>query len=219
VRRRNVSRWELASLSEIETIAGPGSLEWAPVRRHFGINAFGINAYVTTAAGQDVIERHTEEVRQHEEAYIVVSGRATFTLGDEVADAPSGTIVFIGDPAVERSAVAAEPGTTVVAIGARPGASYTPGPWEPIYIARARGRDGDYGSAIEELERGLEVHPDHPILLYRLAGWEALDGRRDAALDHLARAVTQRESLREQANGDESFDSIRGDPRFPTAPS
>jgi len=213
-----MKRWDKATLSEIETIAGPGSLQWAPVRRHFDIEAFGINAYVAAEAGQDIVERHTEEVRQHEEAYIVVSGRATFTLGDDVTDAPAGTIVFIRDPAIERSAVATEPGTTVVAVGGRPGVAYTPGPWEPIYVAKALGDEGDHEGAIAELQRGLEIHPDHPAILYRLAGWEALAGQRDAALVHLERAVAQRDSLREHAAGDEAFDSIRNDSRFPAAP-
>ena len=210
--------WDKATLSEMETIAGPGSLRWAPVRRHFDIEAFGVNAYIAADAGQDIVELHTEEVRQHEEAYIVLSGGATFTLDGDVTEAPAGTIVFIRDPAIERSAVATEPGTTVVAVGARPGVPYTPGPWEPIYAAKARGDEGDYEAAIGELQRGLEIHPDHPAILYRLAGWEALAGQRDAALVHLERAVAQRDSLREQAAGDEVFDSIRNDFRFPAAP-
>lgn len=209
--------WAKAQLSEIEPIPGPRTLRWTPVRRHFDIGAFGINAYVASEAGQDVVERHTEEARQHEEAYVVVSGAATFTLDGEEADAPAGTIIFIREPAVERSAVAKEPGTTVLAVGAKRGAAYTPGPWEPIYAARARGSVGDCAGAIAELERGLEIHPEHRMLLYRLANWEALAGRTDAALDHLAKAVAQSEPLREQAQTDAAFESIRDDPRFPAA--
>lgn len=55
------------------------------------------------------------------------------------------------------------------------------------------------------------------MLLYRLANWEALVGKNDDALDHLAKAVAQSEPLREQAQTDEAFDSIRDDPRFPAA--
>ena len=53
------------------------------------------------------------------------------------------------------------------------------------------------------------------MLLYRLANWEALAGKNDDALDHLAAAVAQSEQLRQQAQTDEAFDAIRGDPRFP----
>lgn len=207
--------WDKALLSEIEAVPGPGTLRWTPVRRHFEIAAFGINAYVATEAGQDVVERHTEKVRRHEEAYVVVSGSATFTVGGEETAAPAGTIIFIREPSIERSAVANEPGTTVLAIGGKPGAAYTPGPWEPVYVARARGEKGDDEGAIEELRHGLELHPGHRMLLYRLASWEALAGRRDDALDHLAEAVAQSEPLRDQAQTDEAFRSIRDDPRFP----
>lgn len=209
--------WEHAHLSEIETIPGVGTLQWTPVRRHFDIAAFGINAYVASEPGQDVVERHTEAAREHEEAYVVVTGRATFTLDGEDIDAPAGTIIFIREPTVERSAVAREPGTTVLAVGAKLGVAYTPGPWEPVYVARARGEAGEYAGAIAELKRGLEIHPEHRMLLYRLASWEALAGDEDDAIHHLARAVAQSEPLLRQAQSDEAFDSIRDDPRFPAA--
>jgi tetratricopeptide (TPR) repeat protein len=210
-----VTGWDKADLAEIAAIPGPGTLQWTPVRRHFDIAAFGINAFVATEAGQDVVERHTETVRHHEEVYVVVSGSATFTLGGEETDASAGTIIFVRDPAVERSAVAREPGTTVLAIGGKPGTPYAPGPWEPVYAARSLGESGDYEGAIAELKRGLELHAQHKMLLYRLAGWEALAGRRGDALEHLARAVAQSEPLRAQAHIDEEFSSIRDDPRFP----
>jgi len=213
----HTKKWQKAHLAEIESIPAPGTLAWLPVRRHFGIDAFGINAYIATQGDQDVVERHTEEVRQHEEAYVVVSGSATFTLDGEDVEATAGSIIFVRDPSVERSAVATEAGTTVLAIGARKGVPYTPGPWEPIYAARALGAAGDVVGAVDELKRGLELHPDHRMLLYRLASWEARAGRRDDAIAHLTAAVTQSAALREQAQSDEAFDSLRDDARFPTA--
>ena len=105
----------------------------------------------------------------------------------------------------------------MLAIGAKPSVAFAPGPWETIYIARARGRAGDYEGAVEELRRGLEAHPDHRMVLYRLANWEALAGHRDEALDHLGQAVAQSDSLRKDAQTDEAFASIRDDPRFPAA--
>lgn len=209
--------WEKARLSEIDAISGPGTLQWTPVRRHFGIAAFGINAYTAADSGQDLVEAHTESVRQHEEAYVVVSGRATFTLDGEETDAPAGTVIFVREPSVERSAVANEPGTTVVAIGAKPDAPYSPGPWEPIYAARALAADGDADGAIDELRQGLELHSDHPRLLYRLATLEALAGKRDEALTHLGLAVERIDELRAQAQSEPAFDAIRDDARFPSA--
>jgi len=212
-----VKGWETARLSEIEAIPSTGGLQWTPVRRYFGIAAFGINAFIAAETGQNVVEQHHERVREHEEAYVVLAGQATFTLDGEEIEARAGTVVFIADPAVERSAVASEPGTTVLAIGGKPGKAYEPGPWENIYAARPSGEAGDYESAIAELEQGLELHPNHRMLLYRLACWEALAGRKDDALDHLGQAIAQNDSMREWAYAEDAFASIRDDSRFPRA--
>lgn len=209
--------WEKAHLSEIETIPVPETLQWTPVRRHFGIQAFGVNTYTATEAGQEVVERHTEEVRGHEELYLVIAGRASFTLDGEEADAPTGTAIFVRDPSVERHAVAAEPGTTVLAMGGKPGVAYSPGPWEWVFVARTMGERGDFEGAIAGLENGLEVHPGHAALLYWLARMEAGAGRSDDALAHLAEAVAKREDLGARAREDDAFASIRDDPRFPKA--
>ena len=72
----------------------PGTLRWTPVRRHFDMRAFGVNAYTAAEAGQEVVEEHTEEALGHEELYVVVAGSATFTLDGEELDAPQGTLVF-----------------------------------------------------------------------------------------------------------------------------
>ena len=78
-------RYRVTSLDSIEALPGPGSLRWLPVRHELGIGAFGTNAYVAQAAGDDVVEPHTEEGTGHEELYFVARGSATFTLdGEEV---------------------------------------------------------------------------------------------------------------------------------------
>ena len=74
-----MKRWESTSLSELESLKGPGTLRWSPVRRRFGITAFGINAYTAAEAGHDVVEEHTEQTLGHEELYAVVAGHARFT--------------------------------------------------------------------------------------------------------------------------------------------
>ena len=113
-----------------------GRMTWVPVRGQLGINAFGASAFTARAAGEQVVEPHTEtEGRDHEELYFVARGRATFTLDGEQVDAPAGTFVFVGDPAVHRSAVAAEDDTAVLVFGREP--SFTPAGHE--YMARVRG--------------------------------------------------------------------------------
>jgi len=211
-----VKGWDTANLSEIEDLPGPGTLRWTPVRRHFDVRAFGVNAYTAAEAGQDVVEEHTEEALGHEELYVVVAGSATFTLDGEEIDAPMGTLVFLSDPKVKRHAVAREPGTTVLALGGKPGAPYEISAWESWFAATPRGQAGDFEGAIAEIEAGFEHHPEHPMLFYQLACWEALAGRRERALDHLNRACELGgDRFREYAHDDEDFASIRDDPRFP----
>ena len=114
--------WQSIHLDEIEPIpVVNGTLLWRPVRRALDIGAFGINAYVAPRAGDDVVEEHTESSLGHEEVYVVLSGRATFTLDDETLDAPAGTVVFIRDADVKRHARAEEPDTSVLAVGGRRG--------------------------------------------------------------------------------------------------
>src|SRR6266511_205677 len=123
-------RMNIVHIDELETIpVGDRGLQWRPIRSRFGIRAFGTNAY-TADVGDEIVEEHTEQTYGHEEMYVVVSGRATFILDGEEVDAPAGTIVHLPDPAVRRKAVAKEPETTVLAVGAKPGEAFQPSGWE-----------------------------------------------------------------------------------------
>lgn len=215
--------WDASSLSEIEALPGPGTLRWTPVRRHFDLRAFGVNAYTAEEAGQDVVEEHTESGPRpgeqqvgHEELYVVVAGHARFTLDGEEVDAPEGTLVYLRDPGVRRAAVAQEAGTSVLALGGKPGEPYSVSGWEFWFAASAKGKTGDYEAAIAEIDAGFEHYPEHPMLFYQRACWEALAGRSEAALGDLNRAVELGgEKFRTWADEDEDLDSIRSDPRFP----
>jgi mannose-6-phosphate isomerase-like protein (cupin superfamily) len=211
-----VSGYEVARLDELETLPGPGTLRWTPIRRRFGLSAFGINAYSAAEAGRDVVEEHTEQTYGHEEVYVVVAGRATFTLADETVDAPPGTIVVIRDPKTKRYAVAAEPGTTVLAVGGRPGA-HDPSAWEWSFAAYGYHQQGDTERGIAELRDGLEAKPDaRARLLYDLACLECLAGRgQDKAIEYLLEAVELDPKFRDFAADDSDLDAIREDPRFP----
>ena len=115
---------------------GAGVGELKPIRRHLGITAFGANARVARDAGQVLVMPHDERAggpfgtEGHEELYVVLRGRATFTVNGQDLDAPAGTLVFIRDPAALRHAVAAEPDTAVLAVGGPPGAPFRVAPWE-----------------------------------------------------------------------------------------
>src|SRR5438067_9326901 len=107
-------------LDEIDGVPVLGTLVWKPIRRPLGITAFGINAYTAANAGDEVVEDHTEQQLGHEEIYAVVAGHATFTVDGEEVDAPVGTLVYLDDPAQQRSAIAKVANTTVLAIGGLP---------------------------------------------------------------------------------------------------
>jgi quercetin dioxygenase-like cupin family protein len=189
---------------------------WIPIRRELGVAAFGVNAW-TGDEGADVIPAHDEVPTGHEELYVVTSGSATFTVGDETVDGPAGTIIFVRDPAVRRGAVAQEAGTVVLTVGAKAGAVYAPGAWEvnaeifPLFEA------GEFAEAKRRLEAELAKSPEAGDLLYNLACAESRLGETDAALEHLGLAVEREPRYAEYATDDEDFAPLRDDPRFASA--
>ena len=209
--------WLSVQLDAIDPIAVvDGKLLWRPVRRTLDIGAFGINAYIGPNPGDDVVEEHTESALRHEEVYVVLAGRATFTLGDETLDAPAGTIVFIRDPGVRRHARAEEPETSVLAIGGPRDAAYEPSPWEDYFAAERHRTAGDYESYVAELEDALVRRPDHPAILYNLACAEALAGRSDEAIAHVTRALELKPEWSDMIAKDEDFAALRDRPDWPS---
>jgi tetratricopeptide (TPR) repeat protein len=189
-----------------------GTLVWKPVRKTLGVTAFGINAYTAANAGDEVVEDHTEEHLGHEEIYAVISGHAVFTVDGEHVDAPAGTLVYLDDPSQRRSATASEAGTTVLAIGGKPGL-HEVSAWEYFFPALPAMRDGDYDTARAILEDGL-AQKEHPALHYNLACVEALAGDAERALAELELAIDAAPRFRESARTDDDFASLRDDPRF-----
>lgn len=204
-------------IDQLERIDAAGGI-FQPIRRRLGVRAFGINAYTAREAGDQVIERHNETgtgAGGHEELYLVLSGRAEFTVVDEVIDAPAGTLVFVPDVAAERSAVARASGTTVIVVGAPADTPLPTSPFEYWFAAEPAYRAGDYDRAVEMVAEGLAEWPGHAVINYQLACYHALAGRREEALQHLADAVEREPGTAGWAAGDADFDSIRADPAFP----
>jgi hypothetical protein len=170
-------------LDEVEGLPVFGTLVWKPVRRPLGITAFGVNAYTAANAGDEVVEEHTEEQLGHEEIYVVVRGHATFTVDGEEVDAPWGTVVYLDDPKQRRHAVAKEAGTTVLAVGGKPGV-HEPSAWEYYFPALPAYHREDWDEARRILEEARRER-DSSGLRYQLACVEARAGRGARALELL----------------------------------
>ena len=207
-------KFQVARLSETELPDSNSARSWWGIRSHFGIGSFGINAWTAPEAGADIINDHDELDTGHEELYLVLDGRATFTVEGETVDAPAGTAVFVRDPAARRKAVAEEPGSTVLAVGGRPGRVFEPSNWERSAPALAFFASQEYEKAHEALMRIHQDDPNDTTVLYNLACAESRLGRTDDALDHLRQSITDQERFRELARRDSDFDPIRDDARF-----
>ncbi|MFN2471384.1 MAG: tetratricopeptide repeat protein [Gaiellaceae bacterium] len=210
--------YEVAHLDELEALpVDEEGLVWRPVRHRFGIGAFGANVYTAANAGERVVEEHREAQNGHEELYFVARGRATFTLETEEVDATAGTFVF-ARPGTLRGAIAQEAGTTVLAVGGKPGEAFTPSGWEWNFMATSYQRQGRLDEALAVMREGVERYPEDWEGYYNLACIEARAGRADDALATLARAAQlDPENVRKYAAEDSDFDAIRDDPRLESA--
>jgi tetratricopeptide (TPR) repeat protein len=210
--------WQSLHVDELDSIPVLEGLVWHPVRRRLGIAAFGVNAYTSDKVGGHVVEDHDERgggAGRHEELYVVVRGRATFTVGGESRDAPAGTLVFVSDPALRRSAISEEEGTLVLAIGGASGRAYEVSPWESYFAAIPALKAERWEEAIAMIEQGLRDRPGHPALLYNLACAESRGGRPLEALTHLQQAIGGEPKYLAAARTDPDFDPIRREPGFP----
>src|SRR5690242_7756972 len=135
-------------------------------------------------------------------------------LDGEEHDAPAGTLVHC-PPDTLRGAVAAEPGTTVRGIGAKPGEVFKPSGWEWTFAGMSLLNQGDEQAARREFEAGLEAYPDAWQGYYNLACAEARLGNRDEAIDNLRRAAELDQAVvTKYALEDEDFASLKDDPDF-----
>ena len=198
------------SLDELDAVP-IGELTWRPLRRALGTTAFGVSAWTAAAPGDALIEPHDETTAGaagHEELYLVLRGRATFTVGGETFDAEPGTFVQV-DVGTHREAVAAAANTAVVVIGGTPGAALPVSAHEYFYAAEPAYRAGDYERAVEIASEGLANWPDHGLLNYQLACYLARAGRLDEARERLAIAYAGDERTRAWAAEDEDLVALR----------
>lgn len=205
----------VAHIDELDAIEMPDGFVWRPIRRHFGIRGFGVNAYTASAAGGQIVEEHTETQLGHEEMYVVLRGRARFTVDGNDHELGPGQLVLVRDPSLRRGAVALDADTVVLALGGKPGAPHTVSAWEAMFAAVPAAREERWADAIRIHEEALEEQPDHAALLYNLACMEARGGRHLDALLHLKRAVALEPKWAAYAADDTDFAAIRNEPGFP----
>jgi hypothetical protein len=204
--------WKVAQLGEIERRGRD-----IPVREHFGIHAFGINAFTPGDDGT-LISEHDEAGSGQEELYLVVDGTVTFEVDGETFDAVPGTLVYVG-PESQRKA---KGDGTVLAVGATPGEVYQAVDWGEAWqfhrdSMKAYGEQR-YADALAAVRGGLERMPDHAGLHFNYACFATLAGdTSDETFDHLRRAIELLPRFREDATRDDDLAAIRDDPRFEQA--
>jgi len=206
-----VTNYSVTRLDEIDEISD-GRVPWRPVRHHFGITSFGVNAFTGKAAGDRIINEH-DEADEHEELYLVHQGRARFELDGKDVDAPTGTLVFV-QRGVRRTAFAEEPQTTLLAIGGEPGKAYEPHGWEVWSQLSPLFQAGEYDQVADRGRELLKDHPEYAGVYYNVACAEALAGRGDDALEDLRHSIEQSDRFRKLAQDDEDFASLRDRPDF-----
>ena len=204
--------WQAVAIDDVEAVPWQGTeLTWRPIRHALGAHVVGLSAYTAARAGQVVVEPHDEagQGRGHEEVYVVLRGRATFTLDDEALDAPAGTLVRVAPP-VHRSAVATEPDTAVLALGGP--ADFEPSASEWIERARPHVRRDPARAAalLDELRAVKPQSPGVPILEALIA---AGAGDRDAAARLVADVLRRHPGLRTPLRDDPDLRDLveRGD--------
>ena len=120
--------WKVADVNEVPPVKPDWPATWKSIRHHFGITAFGVNG-VTKDAGNVLIPEHDERESGQEELYFVHAGEVQATLDGQTVTIPAGGMVSVG-PAVKRKIEATASPTTLIVVGATPGAAYEIGDWE-----------------------------------------------------------------------------------------
>ena len=205
-------KWQAGRLDDIERRGRD-----IPVREHFGIHSFGINAFTPSEAGT-LVGEHDETGTGQEELYIVLDGNAVFEIDGVTVDAPPGTFVYVG-PEARRKATG---DGTVLALGGTPGEAYQGIDWGEAWPLHSESMkaygEQRYADALDAVRGALERVPDHAGLHYNYACFATLAGDTgDETFAHLRRSVELLPRFREDARRDDDFNAVRDDPRFEEA--
>jgi hypothetical protein len=172
-----------------------------------------VTVWVGAAAGDPIINEFDEESEPAEELFVVVAGRAIFEVEGEQVEAAPGTLISTPQR-TRRTAVAAEPATTILVFDGTPGKAYDATGWELWAPLRPLYDNGEHAELRARLQDAIAANPQYPMLVYNLACSESLSGHTADAIDHLRGAVGASEKLRADAREDSDFDPIRDEPPF-----
>ncbi len=120
--------WKAAKIQDIPPIKDSWAKGWHSARHYFGITGFGVNA-VTKNKGENLTPAHNEKTSGQQELFVVLKGKASFSIGKDKYTAKEGEAVFV-EPEIERSAEALATPTMLLIIGGAPGKAYQIGDWE-----------------------------------------------------------------------------------------
>ena len=201
--------YETATLDQLTRDDG-----WSPIRKQLGSRRSASTRGRRSEVGDQLISEHDEVPSGHEELYLVVAGRATFTVDGDEVDAPTGTLVFVRDPAAKRGAVARRARDDRARRRRRvPGEAYRPRSWEmnvdvfPLFDA------GQFAEAKQLLLDALEVRgPRHAALQPGLRRGAA--GRPRCRVRPSPGGARPPARTGRDARVDHDLESLHDDPRF-----
>lgn len=119
--------WKMADVHNVPPMEASFTKGWHSLRWYFDIQGFGVNAF-TRNKGEWLTKEHDEKDTGQQELFIIMEGKAEFTINGKKVLAPAGTIIEI-EPEVKRSADALATPTTMLIIGAPAGKKYLPASW------------------------------------------------------------------------------------------
>ena len=182
LRRATMSGYEVRTDRRARADPGRrGGHRWRPIRRPLGITRLR-HQRVHGRGGRRARRRgaRRDAARARGALRRRVAAARRFTLdGDEVDVAGGHASSSCATRRPKRARRGAEDGTTVLAVGGKPGEAYEPSAWEYFFAAyRTDGPRRLRGGARDHRGRARAQQPDHPALLYNRALHEALLGRR-----------------------------------------
>jgi hypothetical protein len=147
-----MTRYAISRLDDIDELAAQG-YHYRPVRHHVGITSFGVTSWTAREAGDAVIGDYDEDSEPSEELFVVVTGRAEFAIDGESVEAATGALIYTA-AGMKRTAVATEPGTTILSVGGSPGKAYVATDWQlwaPLVPLYQSGQHAELASRLKAL--------------------------------------------------------------------